>query len=125
MNMTLNAGDEVGIASYTRSGVLVSHSFGRVVKINGYGHISVDRGIGEYVKFDKNGRSYKNDYGPELCDPVKLRALIVTQAEAKNTARIAREIEQTMKDGWNYNGRWFKSPERIANLKRLIAELEG
>lgn len=125
MNMTLNAGDEVGIARYSRYGTITSHSFGHVVKINAYGHISVDLGVGDYAKFDKRGRAYKNDYGPQIVAADRLREQLATEAKQKRTAQIAREIEQTMKDGWNYSGRWSDTPDRIEILKRLIAELEG
>jgi glycine/D-amino acid oxidase-like deaminating enzyme len=121
--LNLNAGDEVGIARRSRYG-LASAAFGRVVKINGHGHIYVDLGKGDYVRFDKNGNAYKNSYGPSLVDADKLRKEIAQEERRKDRARVAREMEQALKDGWSHSGTWHPSQERIDTLKNLIAEME-
>jgi hypothetical protein len=119
----MNIGQEVGIARSTRYGYM-SIQYGHVVKINGYGHIYVDTGKGDYIKFDKNGKSYKNDYGPSLVDAVKLRAYEVAETKRKKVAETVRSIERTIKDGWSYSGTWHTSEERIKALKEAVAELE-
>jgi hypothetical protein len=120
---TMKIGQEIGIARPTRYGYMYIQ-YGHVVKINGHGHIFVDTGKGDYIKFDKNGKSYKNDYGPSLVDADKLRAYEVAEQKRKTTAELVRGIEQTIKDGWTYSGAWISSDDRIASLKAAIAELE-
>jgi hypothetical protein len=119
----MNIGQEIGIARSTRYGYMYIQ-YGHVVKINGYGHIYVDTGKDELIKFDKNGKSYKNDYGPSLVNADKLRAYETAEKKRKTTAELVRGIEQTIKDGWTYSGAWISSEDRIASLKAAIAELE-
>ena len=121
--LNLNAGDEVGVARRTRYG-LSSAAFGRVVKINGHGHIWVDTGKDLLVKFDKHGHSYKNLYGPSLVDAAQLRAELAHEAERKERARLARELEAELKSGWSYSGTFHATAERIAAMKNLLADLE-
>ena len=122
--MNLNAGDEVGIARHNRYG-FASATFGHVVKINGHGHIYVDTGKGDYVRFDKRGNAYKNNWGPSLVDAAKLREQLAAEQVRKDRSRVAREMEQALKDGWSYSGTWHPSQERIDTLKNLVAELEN
>ena len=124
MHMNLKAGDEVGISRMSQGTVL--HSvFGHVVKINGHGHIYVDAGSGEYRRFDKQGNSYKDQYGPSLIAADKLREILAASALRKRRARAVREIEDTLKSGWNYSGDWFPSEERMKALRNLVDELEN
>ena len=116
-------GQEVGIARSTRYGY-TNIQYGHVVKINGYGHIYVDTGKDEYIKFDKEGKSYKNEYGPALVDADKLRAYEAAEAKRKKVNETVRSIEQTLKDGWSYSGTWHSSEDRISALKEAVAELE-
>lgn len=122
--LNLNAGDEVGIARHGRYG-FVSATFGHVVKINGHGHIYVDTGKGDYVRFDKRGNAYKNSYGPGLVDAAKLREQLTAEQVRKDRSRVAREMEQALKDGWSYSGTFHATAERIAAMKNLVAELEN
>ena len=119
----MNIGQEIGIARSTRYGYM-NIQYGHIVKINGYGHIYVDTGKGDYIKFDKNGKSYKNHYGPELVDADKLRAYEAAEAKRKKVNETVRSIEQTIKDGWSYSGTWHPSTDRIEALKAAISELE-
>ena len=121
--LNLNAGDEVGVARRTRYG-LSSAAFGRVVKINGHGHIWVDTGKDLLVKFDKHGNSYKNTLGPSLIDAVRLRIEMAIEAKRKDRVRVAREMEEVLKSGWSYSGTWHPSQERIDALKNLVDEME-
>jgi len=122
-HLNLKVGDEVGVARRSRYG-LASAAFGRVVKINGHGHIYVDTGKEVNELFDKRGNSYKNPYGPSLIDAVRLRIEMAIEAKRKDRARVAREMEETLKDGWSYSGTWHPSQERIDTLKNLVAEME-
>jgi len=79
MTYLIKVGDEVGIAQHSRYG-LTSAAFGRVVKINGHGHIWVDTGKDLYLKFDKHGNSYRNEYGPSLRDAQRLRSELAVEA---------------------------------------------
>ena len=122
-HLNLKVGDEVGVARRSRYG-LASAAFGRVVKINGHGHIWVDDAYGGIGKFDKQGNSYKNRYGPSLTDAGRLRIEMAIEAKRKDRVRVAREMEQALKEGWSYSGTWHPSQERIDTLKNLVAEME-
>jgi hypothetical protein len=119
----MNIGQEIGIARSTRHGYM-NIQYGHVVKINGYGHIYVDTGKGEPLKFDKHGKAFKNDYGPSLVDADKLRTYEAAETKRKATVQLVRSIEQTIKDGWSYSGTWHSSEDRIASLKAAIEQLE-
>tara|TARA_B110000971_G_scaffold213628_1_gene244677 strand:+ start:54 stop:446 length:393 start_codon:yes stop_codon:yes gene_type:complete len=121
--LNLNAGDEVGIARRSH-GSLMGAKFGIVVKINAYGHIYVD--VGELVplRFDKDGNAYKVSYGAGLVNAVALRDEIAFQEKRKAQARIVREMEQALKEGWSYQGTWYATQQRVDTLKNLVAEME-
>lgn len=117
-------GDEVGIVRRNRSyGGISTAKFGTVSKINGHGHIFVQAGD-ETLCFNKRGDSYKNEWGPRLTHAAQLRTELAVEAVRREQARIAREIEQTLKDGYAYSGRFFASQERVDTLKNLVAQLE-
>ena len=117
-------GEEVGIARTSRYGGFVSHRFGTVTKINGHGHIFVQSGEQE-LRFDRRGNAYKSNYGPSLMDADLLRAQLAVVERQKAQSQIAREIEQEIKNGFAYSGRFFVSEERVTELKRLVSELEN
>jgi hypothetical protein len=103
----------------------MSARFGIVTKINGHGHIFVQLNDSE-KRFNKHGEEYKNErFGDSLVDADKLEKYLDDEAKRKAVASVARKIENTMKEGWSYSGTWHKSDDRIAELKSLIAELEG
>ena len=118
-------GEEVGIIRRNRSyGGLSMARFGTVSKINGHGHIFVQSGDQEF-RFTRRGDAYKSEnYGPHLCHAAQLRAEMAREDLRKERARLAREMEQTLKDGWSYSGTFHVSQERVDTLKNLLADLE-
>ena len=116
-------GQEVGIARAGRYGGVVSHRFGTVIKINGHGHIFVQSGE-QQLRFDRRGKAYKNDYGPRLMDADELRQRVAVIERQKLQRQLAGDIEQEIRNGFAHNGRFFASTERVAELKRLVGELE-
>ena len=118
-NFVTQVGEEVGIAQASRYG----HRFGTVTKINGHGHIFVQSGEQE-LRFDRRGNAYKSDYGPSLMDADKLRERLAVIERQKKQSQIAREVEQVIKGGFAYSGRFFVTQERVDELKRLVSELE-
>ena len=117
-------GEEVGIVRQHRtSGTLLTARFGTVTKINGHGHIFVQSGDREFV-FNKRGNAYKDDYGPSLMHADRLRYIQASEERRKEQVRIARAMEQELKEGYSYSGRFFPTAERIAALKNLLAEME-
>jgi type VI protein secretion system component VasF len=117
-------GEEVGVVRRNRNwgGILFS-KFGTVTKINGHGHIYVQCEDQEY-RFTRRGYAYKDAYGPGLMHAAQLRAELAREEERKTRARLAREMEQTLKDGWSYSGTFHVSQESVARLKNLVAEME-
>jgi hypothetical protein len=117
-------GEEVGIVRQHRtSGTLLTARFGTVTKVNGHGHIFVQSDDCEFV-FNKRGNAYKDDYGPNLMHAAKLRMIQASEERRKEQVRIARAMEQELKEGYSYSGRFFPTQERIAALKNLLAEME-
>ena len=118
-----HVGKEVAVVKRTRYGGFSIAEFGVVTKINGHGHIFVTCGAKEY-RFDKSGDSYKNEWGPSLGNADKLREELARDNERKTRAKIARDVEATMKSGWSYAGDWFATKDRIEELKGMISKLE-
>jgi hypothetical protein len=118
-----SVGEEVGIVRNSRYGGFLTSRFGTVTKINGHGHIYVQSGDQEF-RFNRRGNPYKDNFGPSLCHAAQLRAELARDGQRKERARIAREIEQKLKEGWSYSGTFHASEERIGNIKSLIADLE-
>ena len=117
-------GEEVGVVrQHSRDGTILNSRFGTVTKINGHGHIFVQCGEQE-LRFDRRGNAYKDRWGPILMNADKLRSYLESDARRKEQVRIARAMEQTLKDGYSYSGRFFPTQERIAALKNLLAEME-
>ena len=102
---------------------MLSSRFGTVTKINGHGHIFVQSGDTEY-RFTKTGDAYKDNWGPSLMHAAQLRAQIAADERRKEQVRLARAMEQTLKEGYSYSGRFFPTAERIDALKNLVAEME-
>jgi len=118
-----SVGETVGIVRQHRHGTILMSRFGTVTKINGHGHIYVQCGDQEY-RFTRRGYAYKDDYGPGLMQAVKLRMIQEGETRRKEQVRIARAMEQELKEGYSYSGRFFPTQERIAALKNLLADLE-
>jgi len=119
-----SVGETVGIVRQHRtSGTLLTARFGTVTKINGHGHIYVQSGDQEY-RFTRRGYAYKDDYGPGLMHAAKLRSIQASETRRKEQVRIARAMEQELKEGYSYSGRFFPTAERIARLKTILAEME-
>jgi hypothetical protein len=119
----IGVGDEVGIVRHGRNSGILSSKFGTVTKINGHGHIFVQSGDQE-LRFDRRGSAYKDTYGPDLIHAAQLRAQLVEENRRKTQSKLAREIEQTVKGGFGYNGRFFTTKERLDEIKCLVSQLE-
>jgi hypothetical protein len=123
-DFAITVGEEVGVVRHNRTyGGILFAKFGTVTKINGHGHIYVQAGDKEY-RFTKTGAAYKDYYGPCLTHAASLRAQLAAEQRRKEQVRVAREMEQTLKEGYSYAGRFFVSEERVAALKNLVAEME-
>ena len=116
-------GETVGIVRQHRHGTILMSRFGTVTKVNGHGHIFVQCDDREY-RFTKTGDAYKDSYGPSLMQAAKLRMIQESETRRKEQVRVARAMEQELKEGYSYAGRFFVSQERVAALKNLVAELE-
>ena len=117
-------GETVGIVRQHRHGTILMSRFGTVTKVNGHGHIFVQSDDREY-RFTKTGDAYKDSYGPSLMQAAKLRMIQESETRRKEQVRVARAMEQTLKEGYSYAGRFFPTAERIAALKNLLSELEN
>jgi hypothetical protein len=117
-------GETVGIVRQHRHGTILMSRFGTVTKVNGHGHIFVQCEDREY-RFTKTGDAYKDSYGPSLMQAAKLRMIQESETRRKEQVRVARAMEQTLKEGYSYAGRFFPTAERIAALKNLLSELEN
>ena len=117
-------GETVGIVRQHRHGTILMSRFGTVTKVNGHGHIFVQSEDKEY-RFTKTGDAYKDSYGPSLMQAAKLRMIQESETRRKEQVRVARAMEQTLKEGYSYAGRFFPTAERIAALKNLLSELEN
>jgi len=117
-------GETVGIVRQHRHGTILMSRFGTVTKVNGHGHIFVQCEDREY-RFTKTGDAYKDSYGPSLMQAAKLRMIQERETRRKEQVRVARAMEQTLKEGYSYAGRFFPTAERIAALKNLLSELEN
>ena len=117
-------GETVGIVRQHRHGTILMSRFGTVTKVNGHGHIFVQCDDREY-RFTKTGDAYKDSYGPSLMQAAKLRMIQESETRRKEQVRVARAMEQTLKEGYSYAGRFFPTAERIAALKNLLSELEN
>ena len=126
-DFAITVGEEVGIVRRNQSyGGFIVARFGTVTKINGHGHIFVQWNNGEKeMRFTRRGSAYKDDYlGPHLVHAAQLRAELAADDRRKEQVRVARAMEQTLKEGYAYSGRFFASQELVAALKNLVAEME-
>ena len=123
-DFAITVGEEVGFGRRNRSyGGFVLARFGTVTKINGHGHIYVQSDDKEY-RFTKTGAAYKDQWGPSLIPAHQLRTELAAEDRRKEQVRVARAMEQTLKEGYSYSGRFFASEERVTALKNLLADLE-
>ncbi len=116
-------GETVGIVRQHRHGTILMSRFGTVTKVNGHGHIFVQSEDKEY-RFTKTGAAYKDDWGPSLMQAAKLRMIQESEDRRKEQVRVARAMEQTLKEGYSYSGRFFVSQERVDALRNLLQEME-
>lgn len=122
-DFAIAVGEEVGLVRFHRHGNVLFSKFGTVTKINGHGHIFVQVGDTEY-RFTKTGNAYKDQWGPNLIHAAQLRMKLAAEERRKEQVRVARAMEQTLKEGYSYSGRFFASEERVTALKNLLADLE-
>ena len=114
----VKVGDEVGFGRSARFG-LISTGFGRVTKINGHGHITLDTG----EVFDKYGKERGTDYGVSLIDADTLRRQLAQKEEQRATTNKVKELQQKVADLFNYTGRAFVSPDDKAALLAMVNAL--
>lgn len=114
----LNVGDEVGFGRNARFG-LINTGFGRVTKINGHGHITLDNG----KVFDKRGNERGTKFGVNLIDANALRQQLAWKEEQRATTEKVKELQQKVADLFNYNGRASVSPDDKAALLALVNAL--
>jgi hypothetical protein len=122
-DFVIAVGEEVGLVRFHRTGNVLFSKFGTVTKINGHGHIFVQAGDTEY-RFTKSGDAYQDQWGPNLIHAAQLRAQLAAEERRKEQVRVAREMEQTLKDGYAYSGRFFVTQERVTALKNLLQKME-
>jgi hypothetical protein len=122
-DLAVKVGEEVGIVRTGRWGGFLLSRFGTVTKVNGHGHIFVQAEDREY-RFTRRGDAYKDDYGPRLMQASQLRSALAMEEQRKERNRLARDMEQTLKEGWTYSGTFHTSEERIRKLKEILAEME-
>jgi hypothetical protein len=125
-DFVISVGEEVGIVRrHSGYGTLLTAMFATVTKINGHGHIFVQWDNGEKeMRFTRTGDAYKNDHGPRLTHAASLRAEIARENQRKAKVRLAREMEQELKNGWSYSGTFHVNKERLDTLKNILAEME-
>lgn len=114
----LKVGDEVGFGRFGRFN-FHSAGFGRVVKINGYGHITLDSG----KVFDKHGDERGTTYGLRLTDAASLRESQARDVAAKSQVARVKELEAKIKDMFGYSGNVHVTPESKAELMALVEAL--
>lgn len=115
-------GDEVG---YVRYGgwhhTMLSHGFGRVVKINHHGHIHLDNGR----QFDRHGDERKQTYGGlRLIDAAALRERLaeIDVQRARNAA--ANELKSLIDGQRNGHGDICKVDDGVrAKMIELVNRL--
>jgi hypothetical protein len=123
-DFNVSVGETVGVVRRNRTyGGFISAAYGTVTKINGHGHIFVQLGNTEH-RFTRRGYAYKDDYGPGLMHADQLRREQAQDDVRKERARLAREMEQALKEGWSYSGTFHTSEERIAQLKNILEKME-
>jgi hypothetical protein len=123
-DFNVSVGETVGVVRRNRTyGGFISAAYGTVSKINGHGHIFVQLGNTEH-RFTRRGDAYKDNYGPHLCHADQLRREQAQDDVRKERARLAREMEQALKEGWSYSGTFHTSEERIAQLKNILEKME-
>ena len=111
-------GQEVGFVSYGSWG-MGSHGFGKIVKINGHGHIKLDNGR----VFDKHGNERAKFSRMRLTDPAQLRESIVRQNAARDRRVAAQDIERYLNSHKTGYGDIRLSDEQKAELIALVNKL--
>ena len=114
----LNVGDEVGFGRNARFG-LISTGFGRVTKINGHGHITLDTG----KVFDKHGKERGTNYGVNLIDADALRVSIAQADEQRERRDRIRALQDKVASLAGLGGRFEVLPEDKAELLALVNAL--
>ena len=111
-------GQEVGFVSYGSWG-MGSHGFGKIVKINGHGHIKLDNGR----VFDKHGNERAKFSRLRLTDPAQLRESIVRQNAARDRRVAAQDIERYLNSHKTCYGDIRLNDEQKAELIALVNKL--
>jgi hypothetical protein len=123
-NFSVKINEEVGLIREGRMGTIHESFFGTVTKINGYGHIFVKSGDKEF-RFTKDGRLYKEKYGPSLIDADKLRALVNVENRRKEQVRLGREMKQVLENQFTYSGSFHISKEFIELMENKLEEMKA
>jgi hypothetical protein len=121
--VNVEVGEEVGVARCTRYG-FQSHRFGTISKVNGHGHIFVALADGKELRFDKHGDAYKDKYGPSLFTAAHLRNDLAVAAKHREQRATAIALQSAVQGGFTGSGRFWATPQRIAEIKELLNKLE-
>jgi hypothetical protein len=115
-------GDEVGYyRSHNWHGTILGHGFGRVVKINHHGHITLDNGR----QFDRHGDERKVEYGGLrliVADELHKQLALREQQRARN--RAAQELIALVNGQRNgYGEQCAVGEETRARMIELVNQL--
>ena len=95
-------------------------SYQTVTKINGHGHIILDDGR----KFDKRGREYKGGgYGYVLVNTAQLRKSVADKAERDERKANVRRLIALLEGSFGYSGTVHLSDEERAEIQSLVAKI--
>ncbi len=123
-SVSVKVGEEIGLIRESSTGTIYQSFFGTVTKINGYGHIFVKSGDKEF-RFTKDGRLYKEKYGPSLIDADKLRRLVDMENQRKEQTRLGREMKQILENQFTYSGSFHISRKFIELMENKLEEMKA
>jgi hypothetical protein len=125
--ISLKVGDEVGFGRSGSWGSLHSTGFGKVTKINGYGHITVE-GTSElrtpFQKvFDKYGNERGTNFGVKLIKAQYLRETLAATEARRSRNHRAKDLQAKLNGMFSYGGDFHVTDESKAELIALVNAL--
>lgn len=118
----VTVGAEVGFARSGSWGGYVSTGFGKVIKINGHGHITVDTGNGVKV-FDKFGNERGTNYGVRLVEASVLRQRLKEDNDRKERTLRVRTLIRQLEGTFGHNGTAHIDDEAKREFIKMIEAL--